>query len=94
MEQTTEQLEQLMAFIREHRSNEQNFQLLHSRMEEELALKDSDSRSENYLSSLSDLREKQANDYQQQKKIGGTAWSEYEKFVSEFERIIIAEQKA
>jgi hypothetical protein len=78
------QLEEVTAFIREHRSNESNFEKLYAKLEEQ-------TREDNktYTSQLLEIKEKSAEEYRKAKETGGTAWPEFEKFVSEFEKTVI-----
>lgn len=77
-------LEELTAFLRECRSNESNFETLHDKLEAETANKDLD---EDYRLNL-DAAKAKAEAYRQAKETGGTAWPEFEKFVSDFERAV------
>ena len=74
----------LAAFIKEHRSNEANFGLLYKKLEEEIRLA-----GENELPQLQELRDKTAAEYTKAKETAGTAWPEYEKFVSDFEKLAL-----
>ncbi len=71
----------LLAFFREHRSNEANYGAICQEMEravkEDPALK----------SDWEDIRDKQGKTYEQAKEAsGGSAWPEFEQFVSAIER--------
>jgi hypothetical protein len=81
-------LEQVAAFIREHRSNESNFEKIYGKLEEE-------TREDNgaYTSQLQETKEKSADEYRKAKENGGTAWPEFEKFVSEFETTVVSALK-
>lgn len=79
-----EQLEEVVAFIREHRSNENNFEKLHAKLQEETKKEDA-----TYTTQLKEVGEKSAAEYRKAKETGGTAWPEFEKFVSEFEKTVI-----
>ena len=70
------QLEEVTAFIREHRSNESNFEKLYAKLEEQ-------TREDNktYTSQLLEIKEKSAEEYRKAKETGGTAWPEFEKTV-------------
>lgn len=78
-------LEEVAAFIREHRSNESNFETLHKKLEEELQA----AGSEAYGRALAEAKEKPADEYRQAKTTGGTAWPEFEKFVAAFEKAVL-----
>lgn len=77
------QLENLAAFIREHRSSEGNFEKIYAKLEEVTNDEDAE-----FAASLSDIKEKTVPPYQKAKEVGGTAWPEFEKFVSEFEKTV------
>ncbi len=83
-----DQLQELLEFIKQHRSNEIHFEKLFARLEEESAKPGS---SQQYSQSLNEIKEKQAEEYRQHKNAGTTAWPEFEKFVSEFEKTITEE---
>lgn len=87
MPERKERLEQVLSFIREHRSNEGNFDVLYAKLEEECeAVNGSATSNENnYLASLNEAKEKQADVYRQAKEQNSSAWPEFEKFVTEFE---------
>ena len=78
-----EHIEEVLQFIRQHRSNESNFAKIYAKLEAELSQKDGDAE---YLASLRELKEKQAVTYKQAKKEGTSAWPEFENFVSGFEK--------
>jgi hypothetical protein len=78
-------LEDLAAFIREHRSSESNFEKLYARLEEELASNDAD---QEFKASVAGIKDKSVPVYQKAKEAGGTAWPEFEKLVSEFEKTV------
>jgi hypothetical protein len=83
-------LEEVAAFIREHRSNESNYEKLKQKLEEEVEAGDED-----YTTQLTEIKEKHAEEYIKAKDNGGTAWPEFEKFISAFEKTVIeAMQKA
>lgn len=83
-------LEEVMAFMREHRSNESNFELLRQKLEEEINGHVEDAM---YKNDLQEVKEKYAEEYRTAKEQGGTAWPEFEKFVSEFEKTLAAALK-
>ncbi|HVG13830.1 MAG TPA: hypothetical protein VM935_02680 [Chitinophagaceae bacterium] len=78
-----EHIKEVLQFIKEHRSNESNFEKIYAKLEAELSQKDGDS---DYLANLHELKEKQAVTYKQAKKEGTSAWPEFENFVSGFEK--------
>ena len=80
---TKEQLEDLAAFIREHRSSESNFEKIYAKLEE--VTNDGDTE---FKAAVSEIKEKSVPTYGKAKESGGTAWPEFEKFVSEFEKTI------
>jgi hypothetical protein len=81
-------IEEILAFIREHRSDEANFEKLYQKLDDELQNKQPDG---NYIHNLKEIKEKQAEEFRQTKQNGGSAWPEFEKFVTEFERTLTDE---
>ena len=79
-------LEEVAAFIREHRSNEANFEKLYAKLTTETDAADAD---ENYRKCLLEVKEKTAEAYKVAKENGGTTWPEFEKFVSGFEKAVM-----
>lgn len=67
----------LAAFLREHRSNEANFEKLAAKLDETPGLPNGEAIAE------------KAEAYRKARETGGTAWPEFEKFVSEFERAVV-----
>ena len=90
MELNKKHLEEVLAYIRQHRGNEANFEALYTKLVEECDL---NTAYVNYKKNLEDIKEKQAEAYRQTNKTNGTAWPEFENFVSEFERAITAAMK-
>lgn len=82
-------LQKTIAFIREYRSNEGNFDRLYKKLEEEA----DSSTDENYRNSLQEIKEKWAEEYRSQKESVNGAWPEFEKFVSEFEKTVLNASK-
>ena len=74
------ELEDLAVFIREHRSNEVNFEKMNTKLEETKP------------AGYNDIKEK-AEVYRQAKEKARTAWPEFEKFVSEFEKAVVEAMK-
>ena len=79
-------LKDLTAFLREHRSNEGNFEKLYQKLQEETTREDADAQ---YRNELQALVEKEADEYRKAKEAGGTAWPEFEKFASGFEKAVV-----
>lgn len=90
-----ERLEEVLGFIRQHRSNESNFEVLYTKLEEECAVaNNSESGNEgSYLANLNEAKEKHADVYRQAKEQKSSAWPEFENFVSEFETSVTEELK-
>lgn len=84
-------LEEVLSFIRQHRSNEANFEKIYSKLQEEV---DSAEDSSEYKNKLQEINQKQAAEYQQAKKDAPTAWPEFENFIAEFETTITAALKS
>lgn len=80
-----EHLDSVLEFIKAHRSNEANFEKLVSKLEEEASNAEN---SQQYTGALQEIKEKQTEEYRQAKTTTGTAWPEFENFVSAFEKAI------
>ncbi|MDB5205166.1 MAG: hypothetical protein JWR72_241 [Flavisolibacter sp.] len=78
--------EEVAAFIKEHRSNEAAFEKLYTRLVEETEAQASDAA---YKTDLLQVKQKAAEEYNKAKETGGTAWPEFEKFVTGFEKAVI-----
>jgi len=83
-------LEEVAAFLREHRSNESNFETLYRKLQQEMKGKSTET---NYAAALHEANEK-AEVYRKAKETGGTAWPEFESFVSNFEKAVTEAAKA
>jgi hypothetical protein len=77
-------LEDVAAFLREHRSNESNFEKLYEKLREETAR---EGNSAKYANELNEAKEK-ADVYRKAKETTGSAWPEFEGFVSDFEMAV------
>ena len=78
-------LEGVMDFIQQYRSNEINFEKLSQKLDEEIG---TDGAEGEYVSDLTEVKEKAAQTYRQAKETSGSAWPEFEKFVTGFETAI------
>lgn len=77
--------EDLLAFFREHRSNEANYPAICQRMDTAAA------GDEDLKRDWEEIREKQGKTYEQAKETaGGSAWPEFEQFVSAIEKRLTA----
>ena len=70
-------METLSAFVHEHRSNEANFEKLVTKLNEANALPNREA-----------INEK-AEEYRKAKEVGGSAWPEFEKFITEIEKTLM-----
>lgn len=77
-------LKEVEAFIRERRGNERSFEELYEKLKSEIENADAP---QTYRTALEDA-EKKASEYKKAGETGGTAWPEFEKFVSEFEKSV------
>lgn len=89
MAQSTD-FNELLQFIREHRSNAANFGLLNEKLDKEL---NNAANGTTYHAALSETKEKQAAAYTAALEKGGTAWPEFESFIAHFERSVVAALK-
>ena len=84
MSQQQQRLQEVLEFLKEHRSNEGNFEKIYAKLEEEAGAGGPGP----YVEELRELKDKQAETYRQHKAEASTAWPEFEKFVSGFEKAI------
>ncbi len=80
-----EDMESVMNFIQQNRSNEVNFEKLYRKLEEEIG---SNKRGNEYKESLNEVKEKLSKTYRKAKETSGSAWPEFEKFVTGFETAV------
>jgi hypothetical protein len=84
-------LEELTQFIREHRGNEQHFDALFSKLQAETEAEQSfsDEAGVQYKNGLQEALDKYAVPYKENREKGISTWSEFETFVSYFEKSVI-----
>lgn len=80
-------IEQIMQTIRENRSSESNYALLQQELDKTIAAA-RQAGNPDVTKELEDVKEKYAAEYEKSKETGGTAWPEFEKFVTQFERAL------
>ena len=90
---TQDHYKEVMEFIRQHRSDESNFDKLYSKLEGEIQMDGDENTSDEYTKNVREIREKQAEEYRQKKEKTGTAWPEFEKFVTQFEKSLTEAMK-
>jgi hypothetical protein len=78
-------LEEFLLFIREHRSNEANFDKIKDRLNEEVT---STRDNAQLKSDLKEIIDKQLPEYLQSKEEGGSAWPQFEKLITAIEKAI------
>lgn len=81
-----------MNAVREHRSSESHFPVILQQLEKALA----QAQQHNHVSlanNLQNVKETYAAEYLKAKENGGTAWPEFEKFVTQFERSLTEANK-
>ena len=81
-------LEDLLGFIKEHRSNESNFEKIYEKLEQELSAEKKEDISNEYYTAIEAVKEKQAEEYRNSIDTNGITWPEFEKFVTAFEKAI------
>ena len=81
----SDQFRDTLLFIRDNRGNEASFEDLYQKLLDELRDEESSSA---YREKLEEIKEKQAEVYRQAKDTQGSAWPEFENFVSEFEKAV------
>jgi hypothetical protein len=83
----THSLEEIQQTIRNNRSSESNFSLLVAELDKAIAASESSGQS-NLATDLKEVKEKYAPIYLEAKESSGTAWPEFENFVTQFERCL------
>ncbi len=78
--------------IREQRSSESNFESLYQLLGEATTWAQQDQQSA-LADELQEIEEKYVAPYKKAKEAGGTAWPEFEKFITQFERALTAANK-
>lgn len=78
--------------IREHRSSESNFATLHQTLESATKAAE-ESNNTALVAELKEVKGKYAAEYQKAKETSGSAWPEFEKFVTQFERALTSAKK-
>jgi hypothetical protein len=76
-----------MQVIREHRSSESNFETLYQTLQTARKTAE-EARNTTLAGELKEVDEKYAAEYTKAKETGGSAWPEFEKFVTQFERAL------
>ena len=89
MSDQQQHLEEVFNFLQEHRSNEGHFEKIYTKLKDECTNGYTDKLIA-YKDSLQELKEKEAEAYRQMKETGGTAYPEFEKFASGFEKAVTA----
>ena len=85
-------LEEVLGFLHEHRNNESHFEKIYAKLEEECT-NGYNGELQSYVESLQELKEKEAEVYRKSKEKGGSAYPEFEKFASGFEKTVTAAVK-
>jgi hypothetical protein len=85
--------EEIMQVIRENRSSESNFNTLLEQLEKATTWAQQENNSE-LATELHEVKEKYVPEYQKAKDNAGTAWPEFEKFVTQFERSLTKTAKS
>lgn len=87
MPDQTGQSTAFLQFIKDHRGDERHFDKLYDKLDETIQILHKDKQADkDYLKSLNEIKEKQAEAFIQAKEKAGNAWPEFEKFVTELER--------
>lgn len=89
MSDNNQHFNDLKEWIKTQRSNESNFEAVYQKLEKEHAFALQQNNAE-YAASLLEIIDKQAAEYRNAKESAGTAWPEYEKLITAWERAISA----
>lgn len=89
---TNQTAEAYLQALREYRSSEGNFETIHTTLTE--AINNAQHNNNTTLAEdLKEVDEKYASEYKNARQISGSAWPEFEKFVTQFERTLTKVQK-
>ena len=92
MSSTNLPIDQIMQTIRDNRSSESNFATLQQELDNTISTAQLSGESE-LIAELQEIKEKYVSEYENAKASGGTAWPAYEKFVTQFERVLTGAKK-
>lgn len=81
---STTEAQQLLTFLREHRGNEANFKQINEAVATSIS---------NGVPALQEVQDKYAEAYTTAREQGGSAWPEFERYVSELEKCLVAVDK-
>jgi hypothetical protein len=84
--------EEIIDAVREARSSESNFETIVQELDKAIALAQKENR-QTLTEDLQEVANKYAAEYRKSKEIRGTAWPEFENFVSQFERVLMNAEK-
>lgn len=85
-----EQLEDFLQFIRDRRSDEGYFGELSNKLDEVIAtINSSGAGNADFVELLREVKEKQGDAFKQAKENGGTAWPEFENYITQLERATV-----
>jgi hypothetical protein len=79
--------EEIRQVVRDNRSSESNFDLIVQQLDKSIALAQTENKSA-LAGELQEVKEKYAAEYEKVKETGSTAWPQFEKFVTHFERTL------
>ena len=80
-------LEELFTLIKEKRSKESSFEEIYKQL---IAETTNSERKESYQQKLREIDNKSASTYKKARELTDAAWPEFENFVSEFEKAVMA----
>jgi hypothetical protein len=83
---------EIMQTIRENRGSESNFDRLLQQLDKAIGFAQNENNKE-LAGDLQEIKEKYAAEYKKAKETGGSAWPEFENFVTQFERALTAKAK-
>lgn len=84
----TQSPEAVLEAIRTHRSSESNFDFLCRQLQAAIAFAN-EPQATSLACELQDVQDKYATAYTKAKEAGGSAWPEFENFVTQFERVML-----
>jgi len=90
MPDNNEQLAGFLQFIKERRSDESHFGEIYNKLKEVMAtMQRNGNKNADFVDRLNEIKDKQAAEYKQAKENSGTAWPEFEKFITQLEKTTV-----
>lgn len=85
--------DEIIETVRDARSSESNFETIVQELDKAIELAKKEDK-QTLVDELQEVSDKYAAEYRKSKEVRGTAWPEFEKFVTQFERALAGADKS